>query len=314
MIAPVRIGLPTFNRAASLERAIVSVLEQTWSDFELVISDNASTDETEAISRSWVKRDERVRYLRAAENRGPTANFNALFAECSQARYAMMLADDDWLDPDYVELCRAELEARPGHALVCGLARYVRDGAFVREGVEMQLQDDDAAARVRAYFEAVEDNGTFYGLVRGTALAAATPMPNVLGNDWLLVARLAFTGKVTTLRTTHVNRELDGTSADIETILRTFGAPTMQARVPHLFMARHVAADIGWGSPAYAPLGSQRVRLAMRCAWSAIDWPSLAWHVTAPTAASIGRRRRGHWVWRVYDRITRALGAGRSSD
>lgn len=308
----VRIGLPTFNRAATLDRAISSALAQTWTDLEVVISDNASTDGTEALCRAWAERDARVRYLRADSNRGPTANFNRLFAECSEAPYAMMLADDDWLDADYVERCRAELEARPDHAIVGGLARYVRTGEFVHTGVELQLPHESGAERVRAYYATVDDNGTFYGLMRGAALGAAAPMPNVLGNDWLLVARVVFAGKVRTLTTTHVNRELEGTSADIDTILKTFGAPSFQARLPHLVMAAHVLDDVARGSQVYAPLGApRRWALGIGSAWAAINWSSLAWHATAPTAAALGRRPRGRLLWRAYDRLTRLLGAGR---
>lgn len=312
MTAQVRIGLPTYNRAATLERAIASVLGQTWADLELVISDNASTDDTEAICRAWVERDPRVRYLRADSNQGPTANFNLLFAECSQAPYAMMLADDDWLDETYVERCREELEARPDHALVAGLARYFRGEEFVQTGVELQLPQHNGAARVGEYFAAVEDNGTFYGLIRGSSLRSAGPMPNVLGNDWLLIARIAFTGKVRTLSDTHVNRELGGTSADVGTILETFEAPSFHARLPHLVIAAHVLHDVVRGSPVYACLGPhRRLALGLRSAWGAIDWSSLAWHATAPTAAAVGRRPRGRVVWDAYDRFTKSLGAGR---
>ena len=75
----ISVGIPTFNRAAQLARAAGSVLSQTHANLELVISDNASADETESLCRALCESDPRVRYLRQPLNRGPTANFNALF-------------------------------------------------------------------------------------------------------------------------------------------------------------------------------------------------------------------------------------------
>jgi hypothetical protein len=309
-VAPlVSIGLPTHERAATLERAIASALGQTHTDLELVISDNASGDDTPALCRAAAERDPRVRVVRHPENLGPTANFNSLFAAL-QGTYAMVLADDDHLDPDYVERCLAALQADPSLAVVCGLARYERDGAFSHDGHAVDLLDADPAARVRSYFSAPGD-GPFYGLCRADALRAAAPMPNVLANDWLMVARMAMAGKVRTLTTTRIHRALGGTSADIAGILHAFDAPSFQARVPHLVMAGHAFADIGWRASAYSGLAPRaRWALAVRSAPGVIDWPSFAWHLTAPTAARLGRRPRSRWIWRAYDRITRALGAG----
>ena len=309
----VSIGLPTYNRASLLERAIRSALEQTWADLELVISDNASTDDTEAVCRRWAAQDSRVRYERRERNAGPTDNFNGLFATCTQAEFTLMLSDDDWLDPDYVERCLTELRARPDHAIVAGTPYHWRGEDFVYEGLALQLPQDDPAARVAAYYASVVDNGTFYGLMRGAALRAATPMPNVLGNDWLVVGRVVFLGKLLTLRDTHVHRELGGTSAAVSSIVRSVGGREIESRFPHLFNGGRIYRDIVRGSAVFAPLGMVRSRLlGLRSALGAIDWPSLAWHATEPTARSLGSHRGLGWVWRGYDALTRSMGAGRT--
>jgi glycosyltransferase involved in cell wall biosynthesis len=309
----VSIGLPTFNRANLLDRAIRSALEQTWTDLELVISDNASTDATEDLCRSWAARDDRVIYRRRERNLGPTANFNGLFEECSRREFAMLLSDDDWLDRDYVARCRAELVARPDHALVAGTPYYERAGRVVYEGLALQLQDEDPADRVVRYYTAVVDNGTFYGLMRGAALAAAAPMANVVANDWHLTARVVSLGKVLTLTDTHVHMELGGTSASIADNLRVIGGDPFEARMPHLFNAARVFTDVVAGSDVFREIPlTRRVVVGVRSGLGVIDWPSLAWHVTEPTARRLGRRPRGRWVWRFYDRLTRMLGAGRT--
>ena len=183
----VSVGIPTYNRAAKLARAAESVLAQTHREVELVISDNASSDGTEAFCRQLCERDQRVRYLRSAVNRGPTANFNALFGEL-RGDYVMLLSDDDWLDEEYVAVCLAELRRRPDLVLACGRARYFRDAAPAGEGVQLQLEQDSPSRRVRTYLRDVDENGVFYGLMPRAVLHRAAPLRNVVGNDWLLAA------------------------------------------------------------------------------------------------------------------------------
>ncbi len=307
----VSVGIPTFQRADKLERTVKSVLNQTHRNIELVISDNASQDHTEALCRALCARDPRVRYLRSTVNRGPTANFNTVFEELS-GEYVMVLSDDDWLDLDYLTSCLAELRRRPDLVLACGIGRYVRDGNVVRHGVEMQLEQDTPSRRVVAYVRAVDENGLFYGLMARDVLRRAAPLRNVLGNDWLVAAAIVAQGKAATLTSTSISRELDGTSADFAKLTATLGLPRWQARVPHLVIAFELFADIGWRARVYRELAlPARRRLACRAAWAAIRWRSLAWHMTMPTFAAFGRQRWGRWLWRVYQRIAHMAGAGR---
>lgn len=304
----VSVGIPTYSRAAKLTRAIESVLAQTYRKLELVISDNASSDNTEAVCLAFREQDSRVRYLRSPYNRGPTANFNLLFGEL-RGDYVMLLSDDDWLDHGYIASCLAELDRRPGHVLACGIAHYLRDGVVVREGVEMQLENDSPNKRVLTYLREVDENGVFYGLMPKAVLQRAAPLRNVLGNDWLLAAAIAAQGKVATVHTTSINRELDGTSGDFVKLAATLGLPHWQTRVPHLVIASEVFADIGWRSPVYRDLHVlTRARLALGAPLAAIRWQSLAWHMTMPTFAAIGKRRCGQWLWLLYKRIARLFG------
>lgn len=304
----VSIGIPTYARAEKLERAVNSVLSQTYTNLEVVISDNASDDGTESFCRALCAREPRVRYLRSPVNRGPTANFNTVIDELG-GDYAMLLSDDDWLDPGYVASCLAELRRAPELVLACGIGRYLRDGEVVRAGVEMQLERDSPRARVLAYVHEVDENGLFYGLMARAVLRRAAPLRNVLGNDWLLAAAVAAQGKARTLTTTSINRELDGTSADFAKLCATLGLPGWQARIPHLVIASQLIADIGWRAPAYRDLGVlERARLACAAAWVAIRWRSLIWHMTMPSFAALGKRRGGGWLWQRYLWLARWAG------
>lgn len=258
----VAVAIPTYNRAADLERAIESVLGQTHRNLELVVLDNASTDETETVARTAAARDRRVRYVRQPRNLGLTANVNAAF-RAGAAPYALVLADDDRLAPDYVERCLRALEDDPGCAVVSGSARY---GAA--EGVRMDLLDDDPARRVLAYLAQVADNVSIYGVFRRAPLERALPMRNLLAGDWLLLCAVLYQGKLRTLGETWIARSPAGTSANWERTVSSLGLGRLQGRLPHLAIAWFVLADVGWRTSVYRPLGRAR-RLALALAAAA---------------------------------------------
>jgi glycosyltransferase involved in cell wall biosynthesis len=253
----VTVGVPTRNRAALLPRALESVLAQTHADLELVVSDNASTDATPATCAAFAERDKRVRVVRQPENVGLTENFNRLLGEAT-GEFVMVLADDDWLEPTYVEHCLAALDADPGLVLASGGGRYHRDGRVVSHGAEVDLLDEDPSRRVHRWFADVQDDISIYGLIRRRALHGALPIRNCLAGDWLLIGRLAMAGKIVTAHETWVNRSAAGTSESFERTVRSMGLTAFEARHPHLAMARFVYEDIARNAPAYAPLGPWR--------------------------------------------------------
>ena len=292
--ALVSIGIPTHERVVTLERTLHSALAQTHRTLEVVVSDQASTDGTEALVRELAAGDARIRYLRHATNDGgSTANFNLLGRELRGA-YAMLLADDDWLDPGYVARCLALLRSDPSCAVAYGRARYFDGDRQVAVGVLHDHRQEVPAARVRAYFRTVDDNGVMYGLMRGDVLRAALPMPNALGT-------------VVTVDDVHVDRAVGGTSASTEKIARTFGVSRLQARVPHLAIAWQVLADVGWRSPAFAQLPRRR-STALAAALAAIHWRSLAHHALAPAIDAAARVPGLGWLAGLYASARRRWG------
>jgi glycosyltransferase involved in cell wall biosynthesis len=92
----VSIGMPVFNGEKFIHEAINSLLSQTFTDFELIISDNASTDKTEAICREYEKKDKRIRYVRQKENIGVIANFKYVLDQSAGEYFMWAAADDVW--------------------------------------------------------------------------------------------------------------------------------------------------------------------------------------------------------------------------
>jgi glycosyltransferase involved in cell wall biosynthesis len=262
----VTVGIPTYNRAGGLQRALESVLGQSERDLEVIVSDNASTDETPQIIAQAAARDERIRYLRHDTNQGLTANFNAVL-EAARGQYVMVLADDDWIEVDYVARCRATLDADSQLALVCGSPVYHEPDGNTFAGVQIDLLDPDPARRVRRYFATVTDNVCIYGLIRRELLDRVLPMRNCLAGDWLLIARLAFLGCVRTDRDTHVHRSTDGASASLARTVRRLGLSEFEQRHPHFAIMRFIHGDIAHDCDIYASLSpTRRQALALACA------------------------------------------------
>src|SRR3982751_6015938 len=123
----VSIGMPVFNAQRYLREAIESLLGQTMGDFELILSDNASTDSTAEICQAFVCRDSRVKYFRNETNLGVVANFNLAFTR-ARGRLFKWAAYDDLHAPEYLERCAAVLDREPGVGICHSLTRSI-DGA-----------------------------------------------------------------------------------------------------------------------------------------------------------------------------------------
>jgi glycosyltransferase involved in cell wall biosynthesis len=141
-IAPlITVGLPVYNGAPTIGATIESVLAQTVTDFELIISDNASTDSTAAICEEYASRDKRIRLIRNPKNIGGADNYNQLVGMAT-GRYFNWIPADDVILPRFLDACIAALEANPKAALA-----YTRAAMIDAEG-----------NRIHEYEGAVLDN------------------------------------------------------------------------------------------------------------------------------------------------------------
>jgi hypothetical protein len=210
---PVSLGVPVYNGEKLLPRALDSLLGQTFGDFEIVISDNASIDGTEEIGREYEKRDRRVRFVRQGRNLGAALNFNFVF-EQSRGQYFKWMAHDDVIDPDYLQVCVDALERDPDAVLSYTEAALINDDgtalyfdherqAFIdRYGKpwywssrpEIETASDDP---VRRFASLVLRNGwclEVFGLIRSEALRRSSLIGRYYGSDKILLAELATIG------------------------------------------------------------------------------------------------------------------------
>ena len=143
----VTIGMPVFNGARFVGRALDSLLAQTFSDFELLISDNASEDGTETICRDYARRDARIRYVRQERNLGLFANVEFVMRQARGA-YFMLVGDDDLYAPQYLATLVDLLAADPAVGLAYADFGYVTsDDVPVPGGTTVFMQASWPRAR-----------------------------------------------------------------------------------------------------------------------------------------------------------------------
>ena len=118
----VSVGMPFYNGGPDTRAAIESILNQTYRNLEIVISDNASTDETESICRELAANDSRIKYSRNPINLGPTPNFRKVLHD-STGEFFMWAAHDDVCEPEFIEANLNELLKDP--KVICSMSQVV---------------------------------------------------------------------------------------------------------------------------------------------------------------------------------------------
>ena len=189
----VTIGLPVYNGEDYLEEALDGLLGQTFADFELVISDNASTDRTAGICHTYAARDPRIRYVRQPTNLGAVANHN-LLVPLARGRYFKWVGHDDLYAPELIERCVEALEAHPEAVLV-----NVWDGVVDEQGrtttvpYPLDTANPSPHLRLRSLLN-VNGGNDFYGLFRTESLRRIRPLGGYLHSDRAYMAELALNG------------------------------------------------------------------------------------------------------------------------
>lgn len=195
----VSIGMPVRNGQKYIGKAIDSILAQTFTDLELIVCDNASTDSTEQIVREYAARDPRVRYHRNVEDIGPAANHNVGF-KLARGEFFRWHAHDDMIAPTYLAKCVAALDSDP--TIVCAHTQTV-----IVDDKEKWLEDynfvlkTDAVNPSKRFAELVLVNHRMhraveiFGLMRSSALRQ-TPLEGAYARgDSVLLARMALLGR-----------------------------------------------------------------------------------------------------------------------
>lgn len=191
----VSIGMPVYNGERYIEQAIESILAQTFSDFELIISDNASTDRTADICRIHAVRDRRIRYSRNETNIGYGRNQN-LVAELSSGEYFMWAHHDDVRDPQCLERCVEILQMNPSIVLCYTYTRDIDETGQLLPRVDppLNLHSVRARDRFRDIIRMDHICEPDFGLIRTSILKKTGLHGHYADSDRVFLAELALYG------------------------------------------------------------------------------------------------------------------------
>jgi glycosyltransferase involved in cell wall biosynthesis len=210
----VSIGMPAYNAVRHIEAAIESVLQQTFTDFELIIQDNASTDETVAICQSIADKDPRVRVIRNPINFGVNPNYR-LVAQNSRGEYFKWHSANDLIDQDFISRCVELLDTRRDVVLTFG--RTILFQADKEAGApyedNLNIQDEDPVSRFRRSIAELRLNNPINGLMRRAVLMRTSVHADFHSSDNVVLSELALAGKLVLLPETRFYRRMDMHSA-----------------------------------------------------------------------------------------------------
>jgi glycosyltransferase involved in cell wall biosynthesis len=190
----VSVGLAVFNGEHYLRTAIDSILAQTFIDFELIISDNASTDNTEKICRHYALKDPRIRYHRNAVNIGGANNGNLTFT-LSRGQYFRLAAHDDVLAPTLLAQCVKILDRHPSVVLCDSATALIDDQGMHLSTLTQPIATSPLAHQRLRDLAQQHDCETSYGLVRASVLRQTDLQPNYPESDFGFLCELSLYGQ-----------------------------------------------------------------------------------------------------------------------
>lgn len=197
LVPRVSVGMPVYNGERYLELAIASILGQDLTDFELIISDNASTDGTEGICRRFAAADSRIRYARNSVNLGAAANYNTVF-HMARARYFKWASHDDVCAPALLRRCVDVLDNSPPTVALC----YPKTLLIDENGRELGSYEDRMDVRFAKphqrlfhVLKHLEMCNVVFGVIRTDVLRHTRLIGGYQSSDMVLLAELSLLGE-----------------------------------------------------------------------------------------------------------------------
>jgi glycosyltransferase involved in cell wall biosynthesis len=188
------VGLPVYNGENYLAESLEALLGQSYGDFELIISDNASTDGTADICRHYQEQDSRIRYFRQPHNIGGAPNHNYLVSE-ARGELFKWASHDDLYARDLLKLCVDALDEFPHVVLAHSWTAMIDGACAVSKAIEYTLATAAPSAperfRSMLYETGGDDDG---GVIRTSVLRRTRLLGSYHHSDRTLVAELALHG------------------------------------------------------------------------------------------------------------------------
>ncbi|HNB66613.1 MAG: glycosyltransferase family 2 protein [Rhodocyclaceae bacterium] len=269
----VSIGMPAFNSEANIGSTIECFLAQTFGDFELIVSDNASIDGTREVVERYRAVDKRVRYQRQPVNVGANPNYTHV-ARLARGEFFKWSSSSDWCAPTFLEACINLLVRHEDTVVVVPRARlFEHDPSSYRDYEhDIDVLDAKPSDRLVRLMETLFLNNVMNGLIRGAALRRTRLMEPFYGGDVVLMGHLALLGKFRLVDQRLFYRRMEvatSTAMQDRLALRRHHYPQLRADS----LLQYSKLQLGWLRVVRsAPIGfSEKVRaltyVAKRCYW-----------------------------------------------
>jgi len=238
----VSIGVPVYNGERYLSAALDSLLTQTYEDFELIICDNASTDRTGEIARSYAAKDQRVRYARNEKNLGASRNYGRTFA-LSSGEYFRWAPADDLSGPEFLARCVEVLDREPRAVLAYPKTSFIDEHGrcYAEYDDGLHLQSPRPSERFRLLLQRLGYVNALYGLMRADVVRRTRPLGTYPGWDVVFLADLSLYGTFWEIPEVLFYRRFHpGASSSMDRVqIRAFLDPDRPRRI-HLHEWRHL--------------------------------------------------------------------------
>jgi len=288
----VSFGLPVRNGGELIRRCLDSLLAQDMEDFEILISDNASTDGTQDVIREYAASDPRIRPLLNKEDVGQIENFNNVVRH-ARGRYFRWIGAEDWLEPNYASRCSAVLDDDPDTIVVTNFFRIHIEGGETRyEEFEDELLESERPERRFARLSWSFRAGAslyepLYSLIRRDVLLDTSLIRMMVKADRLLAAELCLSGRFHHIRECLAHRwKPPQVSVHSSEYLRRYRPDNSAELQSNAWRQFRVLVSIIWG----APLSTAQ---KLRCLGSALGFFVTEQRIQLSRRSQRMRRRLG---------------------
>ncbi len=195
----ISIGMPAYNGEKNIKQAISSLLNQTYTHFELIISDDASNDKTETLCENYLSKDKRIKYIRQRKNLGFANNFNYVLNQ-AKGKYFVWAAQDDYWDKSFLEKLANLLKKNKDAVLAVSRFANVGASTLIRHK-KLAFLNSSSRLDTLLYFIKTGELSFFYGLHRTEVLKKIggyqiDSRPFFKSSDYLTILRVLLRGKM----------------------------------------------------------------------------------------------------------------------
>jgi glycosyltransferase domain-containing protein len=265
MNAMITLAIPVYNEETTLRRCLESAVGQKVEGIQIIISDNCSTDLTSDICKEFVSLCPQIEYYRQPINIGAEKNFLFLLQQ-AKSKYVMFLAGDDWLDNGFISAAIDFLETHPKYIMTTCTSVYYDQVTGDRQFAtcSSSIEADEPTERVERFIQNLTDNSEYYGVFHRIALNS-DKLP-VVGGDWIWMMKLAFAGKIKSIKGLKIHRTNRWDRRDRhQQVVKSEKLPMAQAEQPHYATALYAMVYFATAQDFLAEIPQdKRLHLAWR--------------------------------------------------